>query len=73
MNEMTVTVDEVARNAVQASTAAKEANDSSHSGMGVVAEMNNNIHVLVQGVGDAEGGEGGSGDDEGEVVTNVGW
>ena len=50
MNEMTMTVEEVARNALQASTAAKEANNSSNNGLKVVQEMNNNIATLVSGI-----------------------
>lgn len=50
MNEMTVTVDEVARNALQASSAANEANDFSDQGITIVHEMNNNISTLVSGI-----------------------
>jgi methyl-accepting chemotaxis protein len=50
MNEMTVTVDEVARNALQASTAADEANNHSSEGILVVDEMNTNISTLVDGI-----------------------
>ena len=50
MNEMTMTVEEVARNALQASTAAKEANEFSDLGMKVVQEMNTNITTLVSGI-----------------------
>ncbi|GDY25662.1 methyl-accepting chemotaxis protein [Agarivorans sp. Toyoura001] len=50
MNQMTVTVDEVARNALQASTAATEANEHSQQGISVVNEMNNNINLLVGGI-----------------------
>jgi methyl-accepting chemotaxis protein len=50
MNEMTVTVDEVARNALQASSAAKEANDHTTQGISVVGEMNQNIVALVEGI-----------------------
>ncbi|HAS8439919.1 TPA: methyl-accepting chemotaxis protein [Vibrio vulnificus] len=50
MNEMTVTVDEVARNALQASRAAKEANDHAAKGISVVGEMNHNIVTLVAGI-----------------------
>ncbi|MFC1234012.1 methyl-accepting chemotaxis protein [Vibrio sp. F74] len=50
MNQMTVTVDEVARNALQASSAAQEANDYSDRGISVVTEMNQNINKLVQGI-----------------------
>lgn len=50
MNEMTVTVDEVARNAMEASTAAKEANEFSGQGMERVHEMNSNMSTLVTGI-----------------------
>ncbi|WP_375750412.1 methyl-accepting chemotaxis protein [Vibrio sp. HN007] len=50
MNEMTVTVDEVARNALSASSAAQEANSHSERGMSVVGEMNQNINTLVEGI-----------------------
>ena len=50
MNEMTMTVDEVARNALQASTAADQANDQSNQGIGVVRDMNTNISTLVNGI-----------------------
>ena len=50
MNEMAMTVEEVARNALQASTAAKEANAFSDQGIDVVKEMNNNIKTLVLGI-----------------------
>lgn len=50
MNEMTATVDEVASNALQASTAAKEANEYSTQGMNTVKEMNNNMSTLVEGI-----------------------
>lgn len=54
MNEMTVTVDEVARNALQASTAADEANDYSNQGISVVNVMNNDISTLVDGITDVQ-------------------
>ena len=54
MNEMTVTVDEVARNALQASTAADEANSHSSEGILVVNEMNTNISTLVSGITDVQ-------------------
>ena len=54
MNEMTVTVDEVARNALQASTAADEANSHSSEGLLVVNEMNTNISTLVSGITDVQ-------------------
>jgi methyl-accepting chemotaxis protein len=50
MNEMTSTVEEVARNAVQASTAAKEANLFSDEGIKVVREMNEDIATLLAGI-----------------------
>jgi len=50
MNEMTMTVEEVARNALQASTAAKEANEFSDLGINVVQEMNDNISTLLSGL-----------------------
>ncbi|MDA7747186.1 methyl-accepting chemotaxis protein [Psychromonas sp.] len=50
MNEMSMTVEEVARNASQASSAAKEANQSSGLGMQVVGEMNSDIITLVTGI-----------------------
>lgn len=54
MNEMTVTVDEVARNALQASTAADTANNHSSEGIIVVNEMNANILTLVDGISDVQ-------------------
>ncbi|WP_413692721.1 methyl-accepting chemotaxis protein [Psychromonas sp. KJ10-2] len=50
MNEMAVTVDEVARNALSASTAADEANNQSNKGIEVVNGMNADISTLVEGV-----------------------
>ena len=50
MNEMTMTAEEVARNAVQASSAAKEANQFSDEGIKVVREMNNDIATLLSGI-----------------------
>lgn len=50
MNEMTMTVEEVARNALQASTAAKEANQFSDQGINVVQEMNDDIATLLAGL-----------------------
>jgi len=47
MNEMTVTVDEVARNAMQASDAASHANKHSEAGISVIESMNSNIQTLV--------------------------
>ncbi|UGA57509.1 methyl-accepting chemotaxis protein [Vibrio sp. VB16] len=46
MNEMTVTVDEVARNAVGASEAALEAHQQSDNGIQTVKEMNRSIENL---------------------------
>ncbi|UGA53480.1 methyl-accepting chemotaxis protein [Vibrio sp. VB16] len=46
MNEMTVTVDEVARNAMEASTAATEAHSYSENGIQTVNDMNNSIENL---------------------------
>ena len=54
MNEMTVTVLEVARNAQQASTAANEAKQHSKNGMTVVSEMNNDISSLLKGIEDVQ-------------------
>jgi methyl-accepting chemotaxis protein len=50
MHEMTMTVDEVARNASQASAAAKEANQFSDIGISIVQEMNKNIITLLTGL-----------------------
>jgi len=50
MNEMAVTVDEVARNALSASAAADEANNQSNKGIEVVHGMNSDISTLVEGV-----------------------
>lgn len=50
INEMTSTTDEVARNALQASTAAQEANGFSDQGLTVVSEMNHDIAELVDGI-----------------------
>lgn len=47
---MTSTTDEVARNALQASTAAQEANGFSDQGLTVVSEMNHDIAELVDGI-----------------------
>lgn len=54
MNEMTVTVDEVARNALQASTAADNANKQSNQGIDVVNVMNGDIATLVGGITDVQ-------------------
>ncbi|WP_192954713.1 methyl-accepting chemotaxis protein [Gallaecimonas mangrovi] len=50
MNEMSATVDEVARHALQASDSARDANNHSESGMGVVGDMNQSIMHLVAGI-----------------------
>ncbi|MEI8633350.1 hypothetical protein P4S72_17365 [Vibrio sp. PP-XX7] len=50
MNEMSMTVDEVARNALQASTSAMEANGYSEQGINVVREVNGNIMTLVDNI-----------------------
>ncbi|SJN56592.1 Methyl-accepting chemotaxis protein PctC [Vibrio ruber DSM 16370] len=50
MNEMTVTVDEVAQNALNASSAAEEAAKNSQQGLDVVKEMSQDIRMLVQGM-----------------------
>jgi methyl-accepting chemotaxis protein len=50
MNEMTMTTEEVARNALQASTAAQEANEFSKAGINVVKKMNDNITTLLVGL-----------------------
>ena len=50
MNEMTVTVDEVARSALQASSAANEANQHSTRGLQEVEEMNQSMNRLVNGI-----------------------
>ena len=50
MNEMTMTVEEVAKNALQASTAVHEATQFSEQGSKTVQEMNDNISTLVAGI-----------------------
>ena len=50
MNEMTVTVDEVARSALSASDAANDASTNSVAGLAVVDEMNNSIGILVTNI-----------------------
>ena len=52
MNEMTVTVDEVARNALGASDAVNDANTNSVSGLTIVEDMNSSIRMLVSNIGD---------------------
>jgi methyl-accepting chemotaxis protein len=54
MNEMTMTADEVARNAQQASTAVLEANSHSQKGFEVVDEMGSDIRQLASGIEDVE-------------------
>lgn len=54
MNEMTVTVLEVARNAQQASSSANEAKQHSKNGMAVVSEMNHDISSLLNGIEDVQ-------------------
>jgi methyl-accepting chemotaxis protein len=56
MNEMTMTVQEVARNAVEASSAIIEANSHSQQGFDVVEDMGNSIHSLVDGIETVQGG-----------------
>lgn len=51
MNEMTVTVNEVAHNALRASDAADQANQNSSVGIGIIEDMNNNIRTLVTNIG----------------------
>ncbi|RQW63333.1 methyl-accepting chemotaxis protein [Vibrio viridaestus] len=48
LNEMSASIDEVARNALKASDAAKGANDSSEQGLAIVKEMNQSIVSLVE-------------------------
>lgn len=50
MNEMTVTVDEVARSALNASEAAQDAADQSRSGIDLVNAMNNDVSDLVSSI-----------------------
>jgi methyl-accepting chemotaxis protein len=50
MHEMTMTVNEVAQNALQASSAANEAYQFSDHGIKVVGEMNQNISTLLAGI-----------------------
>lgn len=50
MNQMSITVCEVARNAQDASVAAEQAYSHSLQGMNVVNDMNNSINNLVQGI-----------------------
>ncbi|MFT6778689.1 MAG: methyl-accepting chemotaxis protein [Paraglaciecola sp.] len=51
MNEMTMTVQDVARNAVAASRAVVEANNHSQRGFDVVEDMGNRINNLLDGIG----------------------
>ncbi len=50
MNEMSASVDEVARNALKASDSAKGANGYSEQGMKIVSDMNQSIIDLVSGI-----------------------
>ncbi len=50
MNEMSASVDEVARNAMKASDSAKGANGYSEQGMRMVSDMNQSIVELVGGI-----------------------
>lgn len=50
MNEMTVTVEEVARNAQHASSSVEETNGYSNTGISVVANMHASIATLVDGI-----------------------
>jgi methyl-accepting chemotaxis protein len=50
MNEMTITVDEVAKNAVQASQAADNTYENANAGTLVVDDMNKNINVLIKSI-----------------------
>jgi methyl-accepting chemotaxis protein len=52
MHQMTMTVNEVAQNALQASSAANEAYQFSDHGIKVVQEMNSNIATLLNGIED---------------------
>jgi methyl-accepting chemotaxis protein len=54
MNEMTMTFQEVARNAVAASRAVVEANNYSLQGFDVVEDMGNRIHNLLDGIGSVQ-------------------
>jgi len=50
MNEMTITVDEVARNAVQASSAADQTSENATQGTQIVHSMNDNIDLLLTSI-----------------------
>ncbi|MDB1125510.1 methyl-accepting chemotaxis protein [Vibrio algarum] len=50
MHEMSLTVDEVANNAVQASVSADQANQFSQNGMDLVQDMNKDINHLLSGI-----------------------
>ena len=50
MNEMSVSIDEVARNALKASDSAKEANTYSDQGLVVVNDMNQSVVSLVRSI-----------------------
>jgi len=50
MNEMTITVDEVARNAVQAAASVDQTNDNAIAGSEIVKGMNDNIGQLIESI-----------------------
>ncbi|WP_077340353.1 methyl-accepting chemotaxis protein [Pseudocolwellia agarivorans] len=50
MNEMTITVDEVARNAVQASDAADTTSSDAAKGTGIVESMSESLNLLLSGI-----------------------
>ena len=50
MNEMTITVDEVARNAVQAAASVDQTNGNAVTGSGIVRDMNSNLNVLIESI-----------------------
>ncbi|WP_076419847.1 methyl-accepting chemotaxis protein [Colwellia sp. UCD-KL20] len=50
MNEMTITVDEVARNAVQASDAADTTSSDAAKGTGIVDLMSESLNLLLSGI-----------------------
>jgi len=51
MHEMTITVDEVARNAVEASAAADQTNEDAMQGTHIVHAMDDNIDLLLGSIG----------------------
>ncbi|EGU39218.1 methyl-accepting chemotaxis protein [Vibrio ichthyoenteri ATCC 700023] len=55
MNEMATTVNQVAQNATDASTSSTEANLSSESGLNLVANMNQEIKILVSNIQQVQG------------------